>query len=455
MTLCSYGHFRDFYRSTIVGALGVDLRFDLWALGGFQFGTFKLYVVGALGVFSIGVWALRRSRRQFSAVTRTLNVFVGALLVISMSRILWSEIAGAAIPSSLSDEARDSLAGSAELARGVSSDRDTGTLPNIYYLVLDSYASAQSLHTYYDFDNSNFLAALEKRRFYVASQSRSNYAFTSLSIPSTLNMKYLNHLSDDLGVTSTDFKPVYDMVRRNVVMELLQSYGYHTMVISSGYAVTSSHVFADTTITCKRSIADDQFVELCLNVSVLGEILTHYSMDRKREEILCQFEAVRNLSRTPGPHFVFAHILSPHYPYIFDENGGPVSNLDHVIDSKDQLYVDQLQFVNGAVMELVDDILANTDRELVMVLQADHGPWDIGPTSGVEGQRNRMRIFNSYLVSEEAQHQLYPDITPVNTFRLIFKTYFDQDLELVEDRCYYSDNPPYQFVDVTDAVAYQ
>ena len=337
----------------------------------------------------------------------------------------------------------------------LSSDEHLKSLPNIYYLILDSYAAAQSLQTYYDFDNSSFLAALEKRGFYVASRSRSNYAFTTLSVSSALNMTYLNYLSNELGATSTDLKPVYEMARRNAVMERLQSYGYHTTVVSSGYGVTSSHAFADTTIKCRRAIADDHFVKLCLDVSIMGEILTHYGLDRLRREILCQFEAVRSLSRAAGPHFVFAHILSPHYPYIFDENGDTVTPMDHVVHSKDRLYVNQLQFVNHAVTELVDDILAHADRELVIILQADHGPWDIGPTSGVEGHKNRMRIFNSYLVNEKTRHQLYPDVTPVNTFRLIFNSYFGEDLELVEDRCYYSDKPPYQFVDVTRSIAYE
>jgi hypothetical protein len=48
---------------------------------------------------------------------------------------------------------------------------------------------------------------------------------------------------------------------------------------------------------------------------------------------------------------------------------------------------------------------------------------------------------------------LYEEITPVNTFRLIFNAYLGTDLELLEDRSYYSTwAHPYRFVDVTDEV---
>ena len=36
LAFCSYGHFLDFYYRMIVGVLGVDLRFDLWAWGDFS-----------------------------------------------------------------------------------------------------------------------------------------------------------------------------------------------------------------------------------------------------------------------------------------------------------------------------------------------------------------------------------------------------------------------------------
>ena len=62
----------------------------------------------------------------------------------------------------------------------------------------------------------------------------------------------------------------------------------------------------------------------------------------------------------------------------------------------------------------------------------DHGP--MGKTVTHE---QRMAILNAYYVNEEAQALLYEDITPVNSFRIIFNQYFGTDYPILEDNSYY------------------
>ena len=52
----------------------------------------------------------------------------------------------------------------------------TGHRPNIYYIILDGYARADVLRDLYGFDNSEFIADLQERGFFVAHRSTSNYA---------------------------------------------------------------------------------------------------------------------------------------------------------------------------------------------------------------------------------------------------------------------------------------
>jgi hypothetical protein len=49
-----------------------------------------------------------------------------------------------------------------------------------------------------------------------------------------------------------------------------------------------------------------------------------------------------------------------------------------------------------------------------------------------------MSNLNAYLLPGR-DAALYPTLTPVNTFRVIFNTYFGQDLELLEDISFYSE----------------
>jgi len=62
-----------------------------------------------------------------------------------------------------------------------------------------------------------------------------------------------------------------------------------------------------------------------------------------------------------------------------------------------------------------------------------------------------MAILNAYYLPGAGKDQVYTDITPVNTFRLIFNAYFEADIELREDNSYYSGYQfPYRFSLVQD-----
>lgn len=66
-----------------------------------------------------------------------------------------------------------------------------------------------------------------------------------------------------------------------------------------------------------------------------------------------------------------------------------------------------------------------------------------------------MRIFNAYYLPSVGDELLYDSITPVNTFRVIFNSYFDTDFKLLVDRSYYSFYfEPYRFIELTDIVDY-
>jgi hypothetical protein len=73
-----------------------------------------------------------------------------------------------------------------------------------------------------------------------------------------------------------------------------------------------------------------------------------------------------------------------------------------------------------------------------MIIQGDHGPSHFDTSA-------RMTILNAYYFPGK-ESALYPEITPVNSFRLLFNNYFNTDFELLDDVSYYSEYPyAYQF----------
>ena len=103
--------------------------------------------------------------------------------------------------------------------------------------------------------------------------------------------------------------------------------------------------------------------------------------------------------------------------------------------------------MNARVMEIVDAVLARNPNS-IFVIQGDHGPisdWRLAGTVPADFDesdwprfvRDRTAILNAYYFpDQEYAGLLYPEITPVNSFRMIFNRTFGSSFELLEDVSY-------------------
>ena len=113
-------------------------------------------------------------------------------------------------------------------------------LPDIYFIVLDEYPSSGSPA---DFDNDEFVHELEGRGFFVASKARSNYINSRESIPSSLNMKYV-----DESAAKEHKNQLYRMADTHMLGQILNTLGYQYIHVSSGWLVTSTNSNADLVV---------------------------------------------------------------------------------------------------------------------------------------------------------------------------------------------------------------
>ena len=347
----------------------------------------------------------------------------------------------------------------------------TDNLPNIYYIILDAYGRQDILQEMYDYDNSEFVHFLEQTGFFVASKSHSNYAQTDLSLSSSLNLTYLDKLADRLDPETGSREPLEYMIQNNRVIAFLKEQGYTIVALPSGYKSTTLRNTDAQTIPA-ISWSDLEIRLLCNTpipwLTVRGGLLDPYEMHRQK--ILTSFDLLASPPQVSGPYFVFAHILAPHGPFVFDEHGNPIQpqrqfdlqtgmqDAERKISQKEyrEGYTGQISFVNSKMESILTTLLDHPPRPTVIILQADHGPgsmldWDHPENTNF---RERFSILNAYfLPGGKGMENLYDEITPVNTFRLIFNEYLGTDLELLEDRSYFSTwDHPYQFIDVTDAI---
>jgi hypothetical protein len=322
-------------------------------------------------------------------------------------------------------------------------------LPDVYYIILDGYGRSDMLKQEMGYDNSAFISGLEELGFYVAEHSQSNYSQTTLSLGSSLNYDYL----ETLGVTIDEDKlvrrDVYSLISDNSIRGYLEERGYKTVAFATGF-VWSEFKDAEYFLQPEPGAKLNEFEYLLLQTTMVRIPLDYkrlFKTDLRnelfRERTEFTLEKLKTIPSISGPKFVFAHILVPHLPFVFGANGE-----DAEMDFKPELeyteeefiygYTNQVTFVNKQVLEVVRELIEKSQVPPIIIIQGDHG-------FGRFGREARMRILNAYYLPGQPD-VLYDTISPVNSFRVVLNTYFDQSLPILEDRSYFSGyNNPQNF----------
>jgi hypothetical protein len=183
------------------------------------------------------------------------------------------------------------------------------------------------------------------------------------------------------------------------------------------------------------------------SASVLPKFLVPdvtYPKHNHRERVLSTLDKLSQLPTSiDSPKFVFAHIVAPHIPFVFGPQGEMViwpEKMDSA--TYETAYQSELTYLNQRIITFVQDIINNSATPPVIILQADHG-------RALSSHQVRMQILNAYYLPGAQPELLYPDITPVNTFRIIFNQYFGGQYELLVDKSYFSIyEQPYQFEEI-------
>ena len=419
----SYGHIRELiFSAKAKSSLSINLFLvSIWAL-----------------LFVAVVFLVIKSRRYFSTSTKFLNIVAITLVAISLVNIGIYEVKTFNLMPETTDEGPTSL-----------DIENSHNLPDIYFIILDEYARADTLKEYWDYDNSEFIDYLTSKGFYVASKSRSNYSSTSLSLPSYLNMEYINYLSGK--VTWQDQSILWRMVSDNKVSQFLKSKGYRYIFVRSRGICKGVEKYAEV-LEYKGAfgIKISNFASSLIQTTALLPFESYLGRHWAKE-ILYVFDALADIPAIKEPTFVFAYVMSPHPPFVFDRDGSLSRQYTYIFKGQDpevralqehQAYLEQLIFITKKVKTLVDELLSKSEVPPIIILQADTGPNRyIGQPgrelTGETFRQERMKIFNAYFLPDNGKQLLYESITPVNSFRIVFNHYFDADYELLEDKSYY------------------
>ncbi|MDH4156858.1 MAG: hypothetical protein OEW00_06240 [candidate division Zixibacteria bacterium] len=436
----SYGHLVDLVR-------GLHFEFDQFddTVNGVLLGGLSLMLVAVI-FFTL------RAAGSLPRLTRLLNIVAVMLVLLQVA-------AGGYAVAGRSSVALDRP----EIAvTGDSPDK----LPNIYYIVVDGYARHDILKEIFHYDNSEFLEHLRDKGFFVADSSYANYTQTMQTLASSLNMNFL-HALGKFDKTTKDRLPLIKLFRDNVLFKTLRERGYTLVNFVSGFDMTE---LDDADITLNPAGSPSEFQGLLLLTTPLPYIMHGLKspFDLHRDRVLKTLEKLPHITEAEPPYFVFAHIVSPHPPFLFDQEGNTHERSrrydhgdgSHYIrdggNTREYLvgYHNQVKVVTGLLQETIDGILENSaDDPPVIILQADHGSGARLDWSSVRRTyiKERFSILNAFYLPGLDSLPVYPSITPVNTFRLILNAYFGTNYEKLPDESIYSPwYRPYIFQRVTE-----
>jgi len=409
-----------------------------------------------VGLFAGWVyWVLRRARNLLP-LSNGLNIIAVALNILPAYMIV-------TYPGQLTT-IQDLAAEYSQPFRVDSASLPDGIPPDIYYIVLDAYARGDVLEELYDYDNSEFLEALEARGFWVDKAARANYTNSEISMASSLNMSHLTDMPQFLsgrGASSGERAIRLmsgELIKNSALRNLLEELGYAIIALDSGYGQTQ---ITDADEYLSSPLIDDaglwqigiEFMLLDTTlggkiVELLGEEASPHNklFTAHRERVLFNLGELPKISTGNRPQFVFAHIVSPHVPFVFGREGEEITGFDPYTlldrqggnEANIELYRNQLHYLNSLVLESIDGILAGYEVPPIIVLQSDHGSkvYSVSDPPDSVKMDLQVPILNAILIPEAGEQDFYPGMTPVNTFRQILNIYFDADLDLKPDQSY-------------------
>jgi len=398
----------------------------------------------------LGLWWTLKIVRDWDTLTSALNLVSLALLILPIYQITTYFIHTQA-------EEKATFEGAEDVFDQFSNQKRE--LPDIYYILTDSYTRQDILLEKYGFDNAPFIDKLRSFGFFVDNCGQSNYSLTPFSVASSLNLDYVNALGDDdLFYLDPEGRPdpikFGNLIRQNKARSFLEYFGYKTIAFETGYnwlnwteADLYLHRFYDAPISLRESIffgTLNEFEVLLMKTSLglalidMGVILEQDGITEnffvpadvkigarrgKYARAIYTLGTLEEIVELESPKFVFGYIHPPHKPYVITSDGQYYEN-----DAQDETgYVKEVTFLNDRLSKIIERIITNSKQPPIIILQGDHG------AAESVGDISRVYILNALYFPKGGSDLLYPSITPVNSFRLMFDHYFGSNLGLLED----------------------
>lgn len=366
------------------------------------------------------------------------------LILTSMAAILLVLNFVKIVPAELQKKSQAANGSTASAAAPAKPAAGAQVYPDIYWLIFDEFSGFDVASDYFNYPEiDQFSEHLQQMGFQVVEGSHSSSYLTLHQIATRLNYEQLPADLDELAY--------YQKISDNKVMHLLKSKGYTTVVMDEARsasfafqaktAIQADILLEDTLVSGQAApeMVFNPFSLLVAERTMLLPFTQNYDienvdLEKHRDTVYFVADELGKLD-LPQPKFVYSHLLLPHMPFMFAENG---SYLQPSAYHDWNYYFGQYQFTLKIIDRTVQTIMeaADPDNPPIIILQSDHGARNLGDNgNGERSLINYPDIYRTsilYAVYAPAcpNMPLTDGIDPVNTFPLVFNCLFDSNIPL-------------------------
>lgn len=333
-----------------------------------------------------------------------------------------------------------------------------GPARDVYLIVLDEYANAEVLRDGLGFDNSPFIDSLRALGFHVPNAVWSNYTMTAHSLPSLLNAAHIYPIASDLPPGSADPTLENHLLTESRVARFLQARGYRVVFFPSLWSgSTRALPLADSSVhvwdgfDLDRELASTEFRRVLRTFTPIDYV--HRDEPWDGDFVRRTLAGVARLPSVEAPVFAFAHVMSPHWPFVFDRDCRVLPRSARV-RPRTELYTGQVSCLNRMVLAMVTHLVRDSKVPPIILLQGDHGSAVHGFFTSTSNERvsattawERFGAFGAYYLPDSGAAAFGDSVSVVNVLGNVLRHYFRADLPREPDDRYLAvEAQPYRFV---------
>jgi len=290
-------------------------------------------------------------------------------------------------------------------------DKFLDNSPDIYFLIYDAVGSNEYNTKNFDIDFNKLAVQYESFNLEIFDNQYSNYASTIYQLSGIMEMEPIqknNELLDNSEVNSV-LKKIY---KNNTTVEkyflehgyALYKYGLYfgrcneednVNCIGRGVSQVNAVVSDIVDQTPLRLLKEKKIIKLTSSTSNITKYLFYKTCGLINQECEGQdITKILNYEQTQEPKLYLLHFMFTHGPFYLDGLCGPYLSEIEMENFNKTGYRDALNCMNLEVKRLLDSIPSDS----VVIIQSDHGPFEITRDRSNLNQMNKEDINSQYSI---------------------------------------------------------